>query len=151
VLTLADVHTFASSLPGVIGGTAYNRRTWVVGKKFFIWDRPLTKADIKRYGATPLPQGEILGVRVADLDAKDALLAIGPAGFFTIQHFNGYAAVLVELRLARPAEVRRAIVDAWRTVASPALQAEYDAKPKRATKKPAAKKKPKKTAAKKKR
>ncbi|MFN0248389.1 MAG: MmcQ/YjbR family DNA-binding protein [Kofleriaceae bacterium] len=134
VFSAADVHTFASSLPGVTVGSKWNRRTWLVGDKGFVWDRPLTKADIKRYGDNPLPQGDLLGVKVEDLDAKDALLAIAPAGFFTIEHFNGYPAVLVELRLARPAEVRRAIVDAWRTVASPALQARLDAKPTRPAK-----------------
>jgi hypothetical protein len=89
-----------------------------VGDAGFAWDRPLSKADIKRYGDLEVPQGEILGVKVESLDAKDAILSIAPAGFFTIEHFNGYPAVLIELRLARPADVRRAIRDAWRTVSA---------------------------------
>lgn len=118
-----DVDVYAKTLPGVTVGAKWGRRTWLVGDKGFVWDRPLSKADIKRYGNAAIPQGEILGVRVADLDAKDALLAIAPTGFFTIEHFNGYPAVLIELRLARAADVRHAILDAWRTLATPALEA----------------------------
>lgn len=118
MFSLDAVDKYAQTLAGVTVGTSWGRRTWLVGGKGFVWDRPLSKADIKRWGdATPLPQGELLGVRVENLDAKDALLEIAPAGFFTIPHFNGYAAVLIELRIARAAEVRRAILDAWRTVA----------------------------------
>ena len=65
-----------------------------------------------------LVAGELLAVRVADLDAKDALLAIAPPGFFTIPHFNGYAAVLIALRQARTRDVRAAILDAFHAVAS---------------------------------
>ena len=118
MFTLAAVDAYARTLPGVTVGTKWGRRTWQVGEVGFVWDRPLSKADIKRWGDTPLPQGEILGVKVENLDAKDALLEIAPAGVFTIEHFKGYPAVLIELKLARAAEVRRAILDAWRTVAS---------------------------------
>jgi hypothetical protein len=34
---------------------------------------------------------------VADVDAKDALVASMPGYFFTTPHFNGYAAVLIDL------------------------------------------------------
>jgi hypothetical protein len=51
-------------------------------------------------------------VRVESLDAKDALLAIAPPGFFTIPHFNGYAAILIALRKARAKDVRAAVKDA---------------------------------------
>ncbi len=115
---MAAVDAYARTLAGVTVGTKWGRRTWQVGEAGFVWDRPLSKADIKRWGDTPLPQGEILGVKVENLDAKDALLEIAPAGVFTIEHFKSYPAVLIELRLARAAEVRRFILDAWRTVAS---------------------------------
>ena len=52
------------------------------------------------------PPGEILAVRVESLDAKDALLEIAPPGFFTIPHFQGYAALLD--RAAESARPRRA-------------------------------------------
>ena len=56
-------------------------------------------------GETP-PAGDILAVMVGNLDAKDALLAIAPRGFFTIPHFNGYPAVLIALRATSASDVR---------------------------------------------
>ncbi len=115
-MTFADVDTFARSLPGVTVGTSWGNRTWMVGKKGFAWERPFSKADLKRFGDETPPAGEILGVRVESLDAKDALLAIAPRGFFTIPHFQGYPAILIALRVARTKDVRAAIVDAHRAM-----------------------------------
>ena len=117
-MTFDDVDAFATSLPNVTVGAKWGNRTWMVEDKGFAWQRPLSKADIKRYGDETPPQGDILAVRVESLDAKDALLAIAPPGFFTIPHFNGYAAVLIELRRARAKDVRAAIRDAFSTVAA---------------------------------
>jgi hypothetical protein len=116
-MTFDDVHAFAKSLPGVTVGARWNNRTWIVNGKGFAWERPFSKADLKRFGDEKPPAGQILAVSVADLDAKDALLAIAPPGFFTIPHFNGYAAVLIELAKARANDVRAAILDAFRTAA----------------------------------
>ena len=115
--TIAAVHELATSLPGVSVGTKWGNRTWMVDGKGFAWQRPFSKADLKRFGDEVPPSGEILAVRVENLDAKDALLAIAPLGFFTIPHFQGYAAVLIELRLARAADVRAAVREAFRVVA----------------------------------
>lgn len=117
-MTLDDVDAFATNLPGVTVGMKWNHRTWMVDGKGFAWQRPFSKADLKRFGTETPPAGEILAVLVENLDAKDALLAIAPPGFFTIAHFNGYPAVLVALRQARTKDVRAAILDAFRTVAS---------------------------------
>ena len=116
MITLAAVDAYASKLPGVTVGVKWGHRTWQIGDKGFIWERPLSKADLKRLGDDPVPQGDLLGVMVENLDARDALLEIAPAGFFTIEHFKGYPALLIELRLARSAEVRSAIHGAWSTV-----------------------------------
>ena len=111
---LDSVATFASQLAGVTTGAKWGRRTWLVGDRGFAWERPLSKADVARYGNETPPLGDIIGVLVENLDAKDALLAMGLPGFFTIQHFNGYPAILVALRTARAVDVRRVIKDAWR-------------------------------------
>jgi hypothetical protein len=117
-MTLDDVDTLAMSLPGVTVGTKWAHRTWLVDGKGFAWQRPFSKADVKRFGDELPPAGEILAVCVENLDAKDALLAMAPPGFFTIPHFNGYPAVLIALRQARRKDVRAAIQDAFRAVAS---------------------------------
>jgi hypothetical protein len=117
-MTFEDVEKFAMSLPGVTVGTKWANRTWMVDGKGFAWQRPLRKADLKRYGDEAPPTGEILAVSVENLDAKDALLAMELPGFFTIPHFNGYAAILIALRQARAKDVRAAILDAFRAVAS---------------------------------
>ena len=117
-MTFDAVDALAMSLPGVAVGTKWGNRTWMVNDKGFAWQRPLSKADLKRLGDESPPAGEILAVRVESLDAKDALLAMGLPGFFTIEHFNGYAAVLIALRKARVNDVRAAIRDAHRSVAA---------------------------------
>lgn len=117
-MTFEDVDAVAMKLPGVTVGLKWGNRTWMVSGKGFAWQRPLSKADLKRFGNETPPAGEILAVSVESLDAKDALLAIAPPGFFTIPHFNGYPAVLIALRQARTKDVRAAILDAFRAIAS---------------------------------
>lgn len=106
-MTFAQVDAFLMKLPGVTVGARWNNKTWSVGKKALAWERPFSKADLKRFGDARIPQGEILAIATDGLDAKDALLSL--AGFFTIPHFDGFAAVLVELKKARAADVKAAI------------------------------------------
>src|SRR3954453_14463719 len=105
-MSFDDVDAFAMSLPGVTVGAKWGNRTWMVEGKGFAWQRPFSKADLKRFGDETPPAGEILAVSVENLDAKDALLEIAPKGFFTIAHFQGYPAVLIALRQARAKDVR---------------------------------------------
>jgi hypothetical protein len=113
MVTLEDVARIATELPAVTVGERYGNRTWSVAGKGFAWDRPFSKADIKRFGTTTPPQGPILAVRVADLAEKEAVLATSSKAFFTIPHFNGYAAVLIQLSKVELPELQDAIVDAW--------------------------------------
>jgi hypothetical protein len=53
------------------------------------------------------------------------VLAANPKAFFTIPHFDGYAAVLVQLRVATKRALRDAIVDGWLACAPPKLADDY--------------------------
>jgi hypothetical protein len=125
VATIDDAARIAMALPDVTEGTRWGNRTWLVGGKGFAWERPLSKADIKRWGDAPLPDDPILAVRVEDLGEKDAVLAAHPKGFFTIQHFNGYPAVLIELPNVTKRRLEDAILDGWLACAPAKLAEEY--------------------------
>jgi hypothetical protein len=121
VVTVDAAAAMASELPDVTAGERHGRRTWFVGTKAFAWERPFSKADMKRFGDETPPSGPILAVAVEDLGEKEAVLAAGLRGFFTIPHFDGYAAVLIQLEVATKRSVSDALVDAWLAVAPPAL------------------------------
>lgn len=108
-----DVEQIAEALPEVEVGAKWNRRTWIVGGKGFCWERPFSKADIKRFGSEPGPSGPILAIATEDLDEKEAILAAHPDEVFTIEHFNGYSAVLVQLDVTPLDLLEELILDAW--------------------------------------
>jgi len=123
--TIEDVARLVAELPAMTAGERHGNLTWLVAGKAFAWDRPFSKADIRRFGTTVPPDGPILAVRVADLAEKDAVLATSSAAFFTIPHFDGYAAVLIQLKNVKMPELREAIVDAWLACAPSALADAY--------------------------
>jgi hypothetical protein len=113
VATLDDVAGLVAELPGTTEGERGGTRTWSVDGKVFAWERNFSKADIRRYGDETPPEGPILAVRVDDLGEKEAVLAAHPKAFFTIPHFDGYAAVLIQLRKVSKKDLREALVDGW--------------------------------------
>lgn len=113
MVTMDEVAAIVEALPGVTVGERYGHRTWSAFGKAVAWHRPFSKADIKRFGDETPPDGDILAVTVEDLAEKEAVLAANPDAFFTIPHFDGYAAVLVHLRVASVKAVEGAILDGW--------------------------------------
>lgn len=123
--TIDDVARIAMELPEVTEGTSFGNRAWSVAGKGFAWERPFSKADIKRFGDETPPEGPILGVRVEDLSEKEAVLAAHPDTCFTIPHFDGYAAVLVRLPVVSEEELRELVTDAWLARAPRKLATEF--------------------------
>ena len=125
--TFDDVARLAAELPEVTEGEEKHRghRAWQVAGKAFAWERPFSKADIKRYGDEQPPPGQILAIRTADQAEKEAILAAGNDAFFTIAHFNGYDAYLVQLTKVTAQDLREALVDGWLAMAPPQVAADF--------------------------
>jgi hypothetical protein len=125
VPSLEDVARLALALPDVTQFERHGNRTWAVQNQAFAWERPFTKADLRRLGAETPPAGPILAVRTEDLHEKEALLAAHPRALFTISHFDGYPAVLVRLRAVTKKQLAEVLRDGWLATAPEALAREY--------------------------
>jgi hypothetical protein len=125
MVTVDDAARIALDLPQVTEGERHGNRTWSVAGKAFAWERPFSKADVRRFGDAAPPEGPILAVRVEDLSEKEAVLAAQPKSFFTIPHFDGYSAVLIQLKTVTKRALREAIADGWLACAPRRLADEY--------------------------
>ncbi len=122
--TWDDVSRIALSLPEASEQPLRDLRSWRVRDKLFVWERPLRRSDLRALGESA-PAGPILGARVEHLVAKEALIADDPDVFFTIPHFDGYSAVLVQLERISAQVLEELIVEAWLARAPKRLAREY--------------------------
>jgi hypothetical protein len=112
VATWDDVRSVALALPGAVEVSSRGLPQWKVRDRLFVWERPLRRKDVEELGDAA-PAGPVLGARVPDEGAKQALVADEPEVFFTTSHFDGYPAVLARLdRLSRQA-LEELVVEAW--------------------------------------
>jgi hypothetical protein len=125
MVTLDAAAELAGRLPEVTEGERFGHRTWFVRGKAFAWERPFSKADIKRFGDERAPDGPIVAISVADLGEKEAVLAANPTSFFTIAHFDGFAAVLVQLSKVTKKALREALIDGWQSCAPRELAEQF--------------------------
>ena len=127
-----DIGEICLSLPEVELGISWgDRPTYLVprgdkGRGFVLYRAPhKTAVD----PATGEMYDDLLVVRTPTEADKLALVADEDLPFFTIPHFNGYNAVLVqESRLGEMSveELREVIEDAWRAVAPKRLVKQID-------------------------
>ncbi len=73
-----------------------------------------------------VPNLDVRVVRVADLSAKEELLAADPAAYFTEPHYDGYPAVLVRLEVIDSGELGELLTESWLSVAPPSLVREFE-------------------------
>jgi hypothetical protein len=133
--TPEDVDAICAALPETWFGTSWGDvPTWLVphrvrdgqdkGRGFVLYRKPHHTAIDP---ATGSPYDDLVVIRTANADDKQALVeAEGP--FFTIPHFEGYHAVLVQLsRLGEISreELAEVIAEAWRACAPKGLVTQH--------------------------
>ena len=98
-----DVARLAARLPGAEASTHWRRECFKVGGRAFVTRRPLSQRDRDQLVALgrPVPESELVFVRVEHEGAKEAVLQTEPA-CLTVPHLDGYPAVLVALDDATP-------------------------------------------------
>jgi len=119
--SLDDVARVAARFPEAVEGVRRGTRTWSVAGRTFAWERPFSKADVKRFGTQPVPPPPILAVRVEDLGEKEAVLATHAPHVFTIPHFEGFPAVLVRLATVPDPLLAELVEEGWGALAPRAL------------------------------
>ena len=125
VATLDAAARLAAALPEVTEGERHGNRTWSVGGKGFAWERPFSKADIKRFGDALLPTDRSspcgwrtsarrrpCSKRVPKASSRSPTSTVTPA-------------VLVQLKAIGKRALREAIEDGWLACAPPALADEF--------------------------
>jgi hypothetical protein len=123
VATPEDVDEICLGLPEVELGTSWgDNPTYKVRGKGFLMHRPPGRTALDPRTGEPFT--DLLVIRVPGESEKRALVEDEALPFFTIDHFNGYHAVLVQQsRLGEVSrdELAEIITDAWLTMAPRSL------------------------------
>ena len=132
--SVADIQAICMSLPEVELGTSWgDRPTYKVptgpkGKGFVLYRAPgKTAID----PATGEMFDDLLVISVPDEEAKAALVQDPNSPFFTIDHFTGYNAVLVQQAQLNEIDrdvLEEVLIEAWACKAPRALAREYFAR-----------------------
>lgn len=113
MVTHDDVRRIALALPETLERASYGGRpSFRTTQRMFAWIRD---------------DPEALVVWVASEDDKEALIAADPGTFFTTDHYDGSAIVLVRLDQVDVDEATELIVDSWRLRGPQRLVAAWDA------------------------
>jgi hypothetical protein len=127
VATPDDVDQICSGLPEVELGTSWgDNPTYKVRGKGFVMHRPPGRTAIDPETGEPFT--DLLVIQVPGESEKRALVDDERLPFFTIDHFNGYSAVLVQqsrLGEVTREELAEILTDAWLTKAPPSLAKAY--------------------------
>ncbi len=110
--TWDDVRQLARALPEAVEDTSGRTTAWRVGGKAFAWERLLRRGERELLGAAA-PDGPALGVRTADADAVDALVAARPGVFLTVAGYGVHPMVLVHVERASVDDLEETITDGW--------------------------------------
>jgi hypothetical protein len=113
---MRDLDELALAMPLTTCARASDGRpTYYVHDKLYCAHRSNRKDAVDEHGQQ---LADVLMFRVADLEAKELLLADPSSPYFTTPHFNGYPAIL--LRIAHLGRITRGelfelVADAWLT------------------------------------
>ena len=110
--TWDDVRQIALDLPEAVEDTSGRTTAWRVGGKAFAWERVLRRGEREQLGDAA-PDGPALGLRTAEPEAVDALVATRPGVFFTVAGYGVHPMVLVHVERATFDDLDEAVTDAW--------------------------------------
>jgi hypothetical protein len=119
---LEDVRRIALALPDTNGDDGFAVRKGSKYRGFaWVW---MQRVEPKK---PRVPCPDVLAIRTASLEEKEALLAAEPEKFFTEPHYNNFPAILVRLANIELEELEELLIDGWRCLAPKALVNEFDA------------------------
>ena len=121
--TIEDIRSIVLDLPETVETVEGHRGglSWRAKRGGFVWERGPGKTDLKQLAelGRTWPDGPVVAARVEGEEVKNALITSAPEVYFTIPHFDGYPAVLIQLDQIGIEELRDLIIDAWLLRASP--------------------------------